>query len=1845
MADGAPTVEQLQAELDAMRGELKRRDRALAEAREQQAAMVDILHRIAASPGDPDAVLDLIAEHATRIGRAADSQILRREGDQVWYAAHFGPFETGNRLRAAWPLAARRISNAVILEGRTIHAADVAAESQARYPDSHTNARRAGLVGNPRTWLGVPLRVGSDVIGALVLRRATVAPFDNHEIAVVEAFAAEAALAIENARLFSELEQRNTELLESNRQVTEALEQQAAIAEVLRIIASSPGDRTTVLDAIASAAARLTESDAAVIQQAFDGRLFLLGHYAPHLDERTRESFAHYDGPSSGLPAYSRFGGLRFGPDTMSGRTLLERRTIHVPDVLAAVETEYPGARETAHRLGHRSQVSTPLLREDDVVGILVVQRRVQRAYSEREIALLEAFADQAVIAIENARLFQELEQRNAELQASNRQVTEALEHQTATAEVLQVIASSPTDVEAVLNAVAEATVRVCGAEDAHLRLLEGSSLRLVAASGTVPGQDLGEDLPVGPGSVGGVAVIERRTMHVPDLAAEPEDRFPATRVLARRHGFRSVVATPLLREGTPIGIIALRRMEAEPFTAQQIRLLETFADQAVIAIENARLFEALQERTSELTEALEQQTVTGEVLRVIAASPADREHVLNAIVEAAARLCQADNVGIFRVDGDELERVANLRPVSDNLLFVVGVRLPVDRRIMSGRAVIEKQTLHYDDLQAIIEQEYPLAAQRERRRLQQPGTTAYSTRSVIAIPLLREGDAIGTLTVSRHEVRPFTDAEIALLETFADQAVIAIENARLFEELEQRNTELRESNRRVLESLDQQTALAEVMRAIAASPTSLAPVLDAVTRSAARLCPVDRIVIWQIDGDEIERVAGFRTTGETPAPGTRVPLGRGSVTGRAILDRATIQVHDIGAELDAEFPDAALISGPAGSGTILSIPLRHEDAAIGGLVAIRDEVQSFTPDEIRLLEAFADQAAIAIANTHLFQELEQRTSELTQALEQQTATAEILRVIASAPADLQAVTDALAANAARLCDSDEVAIERLEGNDFRILSRFGTQETVGTLIAADRSSVAGRAMLERRTVHVHDRLAEVLSAPARERNERLGWRTVLATPILRDGVPIGMIVIFRREVRPFTEQQIALLETFADQAVIAIENARLFEELQERTSELTGALAQQTALAEVLRVIASSPTDLDRVLEAIIETAARLCEAPSAALMDYRERDQRLVPHAGFGLARERMRVFPFHFETAPGVPATRTSAPGHAFVEGRTVHVLDMAEAVQFEYPDSRVVQAGLGHRTVVFVPLLRHGASIGVLSMQRFEVRPYSEQQIRLLETFADQAVIAIENARLFQELQERTAQLTRSVEEQRALAEVSQTVSSSLDLQEVLTTIIAHATRLAGADAGTIYELDADTRQFVRRAAYQVPAELIAAADEAQPTADDDSLLGQAARAMTPIQIADLAAEDDRVNRPGTMVSAVARQAGFRALLIVPLIRERRMTGALNIRRKTPGEFPQAVVALVETFASQSVLAIENARLFQEVEETSRALEVASQHKSQFLANMSHELRTPLNAIIGYSEMLQEEAEDLGEQTFLPDLQRINGAGKQLLGLINDILDLSKIEAGRMDLFIEAFSVPDLVRDVAAIIQPLVEKNGNALVVTCAEDLGILHADQTKVRQTLFNLLSNAAKFTERGTIELRVTREDLTPANPLSAPDRGEHDEGTMGVGVMHQGTISRHLTGVDAEGARFISPDLATAPDTTIVPDGPPPAPSRSAAEISATPTSQHPAPIVTFAVVDTGIGMTEEQLGRLFEAFSQAEASTRSRYGGTGLGLAISRHFCRLMGGDLTATSVFGQGSTFTVRLPADLLDHGQAS
>ena len=425
---------------------------------------------------------------------------------------------------------------------------------------------------------------------------------------------------------------------------------------------------------------------------------------------------------------------------------------------------------------------------------------------------------------------------------------------------------------------------------------------------------------------------------------------------------------------------------------------------------------------------------------------------------------------------------------------------------------------------------------------------------------------------------------------------------------------------------------------------------------------------------------------------------------------------------------------------------------------------------------------------------------------------------------------------------------------------------------------------------------------------------------------------------------------------------------------------------------------------------------------------------------------------------------------MDRQTLHIIDVATEVDTEFPDIRDIQRLLGVRTVLATPLLREGVPVGAIVIRRLEVEPFSDRQIDLVKTFADQAVIAIENVRLFQELQARTRDLTRSVEELQALGEVGQTVNSTLDLHTVLTRIAAHAVQLSGTDGGAIYEYDEPTQAFHLR------TDLSDARRAHRGAADESSSTGRGrirAGGHRP-----RARPDSRHCRTGHVpgrLRTLLVQHRFRAILAIPILREAHIIGGLVVLRQTPGEFPPQVVELLQTFAAQSALAIQNARLFRELEDKGQQLATASRYKSEFLANMSHELRTPLNAIIGYSEMLQEEAEDLGYADFTPDLQKINAAGKHLLALINDILDLSKIEAGRMDLYLETFDLATMLHDVETTVQPLVEKNANTLVVQCADDLGSMRADLTKVRQALFNLLSNACKFTRQGTVTLAVTR--------------------------------------------------------------------------------------------------------------------------------------------------------------------------
>jgi two-component system NtrC family sensor kinase len=734
------------------------------------------------------------------------------------------------------------------------------------------------------------------------------------------------------------------------------------------------------------------------------------------------------------------------------------------------------------------------------------------------------------------------------ELQDCKRQLTEASEQQIATSEILRVIASSPSDLQPVMDAIAENAARLCEANDALIFRIEGDRFKRFANYGPLPAELGGGPPSNDRGSIPGRAVNDRDTIHIHDLVAVPETELRAG--FARRLGVRTALATPLLCKGVPIGVIMIRRTEVRPFSDKQISLLKTFADQAVIAIENVRLFKELQERNAELREALEHQTATAEVLGIISRSPTDVQPVLDAIVESAARVCGIDDVVLRLGEGNVLATRAHFGPIP-----VRSIQISLDEP--QNRWIGEHGTLHIPD--GRVQNEFPMF-----------GSPA-PARTYLLVPLLQQEKLVGTLTARRIEVRPFTPAQIKLLKTFADQAVIALENVRLFRELK--------------ESLEQQTATSEILGVIASSPTDIQPVLEAVAASAARLCGANDAIIHRYDGELAQPVAIYGPMGPTRPAGQCFRPTRLDPPGRAMLDGKTVHVDDILAQLDTEFPESRAHQQMSGSRTILVTPLLREGVSIGAIMIRRTEVHAFTAKQIKLLETFADQAVIAIENVRLFKELQERNAQLREALEHQTATSEVLSIISRSPTDVEPVLDAIVESAARVCGIDDVLLRLHEGNASVVRAHFGSISTGRIQVGLDEPQSLW--LREHGTLHIPDVRAQT-DFPTLASGTSA--RTLLLIPLRQQGKPIGTMGARRTEVRPFTAAQINLLETFADQAVIAIENVRLFNELKE-------SLEQQTATSEILGVIASSPTDIQPVLDTIAESAARLCDATNAQI------------------------------------------------------------------------------------------------------------------------------------------------------------------------------------------------------------------------------------------------------------------------------------------------------------------------------------------------------------------------------------------------------------------------------------------------------------------------------------------------------------------------------------------------------------------------------------------------------------------------------------------------------------------------
>jgi two-component system NtrC family sensor kinase len=601
---------------------------------------------------------------------------------------------------------------------------------------------------------------------------------------------------------------------------------------------------------------------------------------------------------------------------------------------------------------------------------------------------------------------------------------------------------------------------------------------------------------------------------------------------------------------------------------------------------------------------------------------------------------------------------------------------------------------------------------------------------------------------------------------------------------------------------------------------------------------------------------------------------------------------------------------------TLLAVPMLREGRVIGVIGMFRTRVEPFDDREISLVTISADQAGIAIENARLLKDLQARNADLTEALEQQTATAEILRVISSSPTDVQPVFDAIAESSVRLCDAGFSAVHRFDGELIHLAAHRRLPPEIVTIYQRiyprppSRESLTARAILDGTVTHVVD-AQEDPDVPEASRNfARLSEsRSGLVVPMLRDGRPVGCITVARAEARPFTESQISLLKTFANQAVIAIENVRLFTELQEKNRALTEAhaqvtetLEQQTATAEILRVIASSPTDLQPVMEAVAENAARVCGATDSSIFRLEGEHLRVV--ARHGMARWTLRI-------GDTVPISRDTVVGRVAGDRRTVHVEDlMAAEAEFPATVSRIRQAGAPARTTLGTPLLREGTPLGVILINRGpEIHPFSAKQIALLETFANQAVIAIENVRLFQELRARTAELTRSVAQLTALGDVGRALSATLDVEAVLDTIVARASHLAGADACSIYEYDEGAEQFHLRATHNLDAAFVEAI-RAVPLRKGEGLMGRATELRAPVQIPDITQPE---SYQGRVRDALIR-FGYRALLSVPLLREDQIIGSLSLNRKAPGAFTREVIELLQTFATQSALAIQNARLF-------------------------------------------------------------------------------------------------------------------------------------------------------------------------------------------------------------------------------------------------------------------------------------------------------------------------------------------
>ncbi|HTP94280.1 MAG TPA: GAF domain-containing protein [Burkholderiales bacterium] len=897
--------------------------------------------------------------------------------------------------------------------------------------------------------------------------------------------------------------------------------------------------------------------------------------------------------------------------------------------------------------------------------------------------------------------------------------------------------------------------------------------------------------------------------------------------------------------------------------------------------------------------------------------------------------------------------------------------------------------------------------------------------------------------------------------------------------ELKQSDLELHHARDQAVQALAEQTAVRGVLEALSRSAFDLGAVLHTLIESATRLCRAEKGFIFRLEREGYRLAVNFGASEHFREFIERHPIrpGRGTLVGRTAVEGRTVHIEDAATDPEYVWHESQRLGG---FHTMLGVPIVRNGVVIGVIALWKERVEPFTPAQIALVSSFSNQALIAIENARLFH----ATSE---ALDQQIAIGEVLRMIASSPGEVQPVLDAVAERAARMCGAEHVDIFLVEpGGAVRVAATVGDLGGPLDPIPLDRRTVMGRSILDRAPLQVDDvqNAGDSLALGA-QLARKYGHRTVLGVPLLRENEPLGTILLRRAEVRPFEDKDIALLKTFADQAAIAIDTARLFSEIRE-------SLEQQHASAEVLKVISSSIADTAPVFDKILESCQRLFAGRIVGLNLMRE-DGMLHLGAYHGANRpEFKRTFPY--------PANTDSGSGLSIVERRVVHFPD-AEHGENVPPKTRQGCRTLGIKSVIFAPVLWEGRGLGAIFVGREQVSAFSEKEIALLRVFADQAAIAIENVRLFNETRE-------ALEQQTATSDILRVISASpTDVQPVFEAIVRSGVRLfAGAavavtrpENGEVRLMaiaDRDPRQAQKwRKGFPVPL-------------TRGYMHGAAILDCRRIDMPDVREMSEQFAAGKENFAAT----GYRAMTVVPMVKDHAAIGTLSVVRLEPGPLSGKQIALLETFADQAVIAIENVRLFNEIEQKSRQLEAASRHKSEFLANMSHELRTPLNAIIGFTRIVMRRSRDQIEPQQYENLEKILASGQHLLALINSVLDLAKVESGHVDINPSEVALAPVLEQCVRTVEPLIKGDAVSLVREFDGALPQVYVDEDKLRQIVLNLLGNAVKFTARGSVRLHAHANDGSVA--IAVVDTG------IGIPPDKLNVIFEEFEQVDASSTR-----------------------------------------------------------------------------------------------------------------------------